>query len=326
MLVCNFTIAHISELKESLRLGRSPPASIPEIAASFLKQSASIREQEMTVDCLIAFLESFVEQRNSTAIVDLNDELKLYKVETAKVLRPKIAAPKTYTNGFYEHSNHFEVQKSDKFGEVNADKERMLQSQWSIRTEPVRASMSKRLKTEAKERRTKQLKEIFTYYARSNATVSVRKTFEAVQAELSAMNLSSFLRFARNFSIPVDTKRVKELFTKNAEAGRQLGFEKFLFVLEELAFEMSRERISLMEGERILMGQKLEKVNQKLLIETNSGKTPSRKAKAEKLSTAMKSVGEKISALKKLPSSEIFNEFYEFLGLDNLTVPFSFNS
>ena len=311
MIVCNLTIAHILELKENLRIGNNPPACINQITAAFLKDSSSIPQQEMSVDYLLGFLIKFVEKHKSVAIIDLNDELKLYKAGTEEVLRPKTAVSKTNWLSETQSVNESLLRSKD---------ERILQSQWSIRTEPVRTS--RRQLYETKERRTKILKEIFTFYTKSSAVANVKKTFDAVMIEASVMNLSSLLRFVKDFSILVDTKKVKELFMKNAEVGKYLSFDKFIFILEEFAFEVSRERMSFMENDKILMGQKLEKLNQKLLLETDTTQITLCKTKVEKLTTAMKDLEEKSNLLKKAPSSVIFGEFYEFLGLDDLSVSF----
>lgn len=327
MIVCNFTITHSKELKAKLQAGENAPASIPELSQLFIEAASKAPNEMLTMDYLSKFLTKLTQKDKSMVIVDLNDELKLYQAETKEILRPQTALSKTYTEGFNDMSKKEVTLVNQRIPILNkTETEKMcnLDTSKSIRSlksqlEP-RIGVCKKSQTFiTKERRIKILEEIFRYYTKHAAMANIRKTFELVQSELSEMSLGCILKFIKDFSIPIDFKKAKELFTKIAEAGRHLTFDKFLFLVEEFAFEVSKARILIMENERIIIGQDLEVLNQKLMIEENE-ESDLLKKKAEKLSKSVNILGEKIVKLKEASTSELVNEFYDFLGVNDLTV------
>ena len=244
MIVCNFTVTTITELKSNLTEGKSPPASIAELANAFVSAAAGSKES-LTIEYIQQFLLDFVaEKASSMAIIDLNDELKLYKAKQNEILRPQTAVryAKTFTDGFAGAKDTsvcesgFERMKTQ--GADIGETDKLLgtfRTQWSGASETQRIELPRdkplAVPPVSKDKRIKALEEIFRFYTKQSSLATSKKTFETVQAEASIMNLGYFLKFAKDFSVPVDVKRAKEMFTKVADAGRSLPFQGFVVFL-----------------------------------------------------------------------------------------------
>jgi len=247
MIVCNFTVTYIDTLKNDLKDGKCPPASISELAHTFVNLSSS-SEEMLTLAYLQNFLLNFIALDPNTAIVDLNDELKLYNAPKQEILRPQTGTryAKTFTNGFNETLQKsifaYEdlLQKQKIQGIDTAETEKMLitlRSQWpnyndfktidSMMNTSIRSSMTT-IQQNPKEKRIKSLEEIFTFYTKQCSVATSKKTFEDVKSETSALNIGYFLKFVKDFGINIELKKVKEMFTKIANSGKLLPFDKFL--------------------------------------------------------------------------------------------------
>ena len=68
--------------------------------------------------------------------------------------------------------------------------------------EPQHSKVSRKEET-IEEKREKGLKEIFNHYSRSQMLIGKKATFEEIQHEISNLNLGEYMKFCKDFNIPV---------------------------------------------------------------------------------------------------------------------------
>jgi nucleoid-associated protein YejK len=64
------------------------------------------------------------------------------------------------------------------------------------------------------EKRAKGIQEIFDFYTRQQLMVGKKATFEQIEHELSNLNMGEFMRFCKDFKIPVSKTKCAEVFKK----------------------------------------------------------------------------------------------------------------
>lgn len=77
------------------------------------------------------------------------------------------------------------------------------------------------------ERRKRGIKEIFDFYTRQHIMVGKKATFEQIEYEMSNMNMGEFMKFCKDFKIPVSKTRCAEVFKKTAKNSKEMFLEHF---------------------------------------------------------------------------------------------------
>lgn len=148
-------------------------------------------------------------------------------------------------------------------GEVNASQRRNSQSHKPGET--------------LEERREKGLREIFDNYARSQMLIGKKATFEMIQHELSNLNLGEYIKFSKDFSIPVSKVKVTEIFKKIATNSKELYFEDFKNTLWKLF-----EARDIEEGDKLKKRlRELKKIQKKKIEDVKQSEKPKKLEKVE---------------------------------------------
>ena len=94
----------------------------------------------------------------------------------------------------------------------------------------------------------KALNEIFHFYSKQYVTSTTKKTFEGVNKELNRLEVPYFLKLAKDFRFPFDTKKLKEIFVKNALCAKYINVETLETLLEQIAIELYKECNEMLSG------------------------------------------------------------------------------
>lgn len=109
----------------------------------------------------------------------------------------------------------------------------------------------KRLEAEPVEsledKRQKGVKEIFDFYTRQHLMVGKKATFEQIEYELSNLNMGEFMRFCKDFKIPVSKTRCAEVFKKTAKNSKEMFLEHFQESFAKLIAMRNKEELEGLE-------------------------------------------------------------------------------
>ncbi len=79
------------------------------------------------------------------------------------------------------------------------------------------------------------LKEIFEFYCKQQLLIGRKATFEQLNSALTNMNMGEFMRFCKDFAVPLPTEKQRELFKKTAKLGKALDWSSFRTLLSQVA-------------------------------------------------------------------------------------------
>jgi len=94
----------------------------------------------------------------------------------------------------------------------------------------------------------KALDEIFHYYTKQYVISTPKKTFEGLNTELNRMELGFFLKLLKDFRIPIETRRAKEIFVKGTVDGRNIEINCFETVLNQVALNLYKQLFEEIKG------------------------------------------------------------------------------
>ncbi len=78
------------------------------------------------------------------------------------------------------------------------------------------------------EQRETGIKEIFAFYCRQQRMYGKNITFDQLNAGLNNMNMGEFMRFCKDFQVPLKPPKVQELFKRYAKLSRNLDLDRFV--------------------------------------------------------------------------------------------------
>lgn len=111
--------------------------------------------------------------------------------------------------------------------------------------------IEKRLEAEPteslEERRSRGIKEIFDFYTRQQLLIGRKATFEQIEHELSNLNMGEFMRFCKDFKIPVSKTRCAEVFKKTAVNSKEMFIEQFNESFSKLMAMRNKEELEGLE-------------------------------------------------------------------------------
>ena len=120
----------------------------------------------------------------------------------------------------------------------------------NISRSPIRISrgsneVEKRLESEPVEtledKQNRGIKEIFDFYTRQHLMIGRKATFEQIEYELSNMNMGEFMKFWKDFSIPLSKTKWAEVFKKTAKNSKEMFLDNFKMALPKLIFMKQKE-------------------------------------------------------------------------------------
>ncbi|CAI2372176.1 unnamed protein product [Moneuplotes crassus] len=97
------------------------------------------------------------------------------------------------------------------------------------------------------DRRKKGIREIFDFYTRQHLMIGKKATFEEIQYELSNMNMGEFMKFCKDFKIPVSKTRCAEIFKKTAKNSKEMFIEHFKESFPKLISMRNKEKLEGLE-------------------------------------------------------------------------------
>lgn len=125
--------------------------------------------------------------------------------------------------------------------------------------------IEKRLEDEPQEsldeKRKRGIKEIFDFYTRQHLMIGKKATFDQIQYELSNMNMGEFMKFCKDFNIPVSKTRCAEIFKKTAKNSKEMFLEHFNESFPKLIEMRNKEELEnldkrLKEVKKLIMKRK----------------------------------------------------------------------
>jgi Ca2+-binding EF-hand superfamily protein len=104
-------------------------------------------------------------------------------------------------------------------------------------------SMVKSISTSIEDKRIRGLREIFGFYSQQHLPQGLM--FGDILAKQDNLDLGEFLMFTRDFQIPLNKKKIIEVFKKTSSL-RQLpvSFDEFCEVLNKVSIELNIEKIN----------------------------------------------------------------------------------
>jgi len=136
----------------------------------------------------------------------------------------------------------------------------------------------------------KNLKEIFLFYCKQQASLGKKFTFDSFNYRLTTMTIGEFIKFVRDFSIPLSLTKLKEIFKKTASYSKDLSWDSFKLALIKVADEFFESKIL------HLSKQQHESTDEEIKL----------------------SIGKKIKELKNKTVENRINHLYEYLGLSSI--------
>lgn len=105
--------------------------------------------------------------------------------------------------------------------------------------------VEKRLDSERSEtledKQNRGIKEIFDFYTRQHLMVGKKATFEQIEYELSNINIGEFMKFCKDFNIPLSKIKCTEVFKKTAKNSKDMFLEDFKSSLPKLLIMKKKE-------------------------------------------------------------------------------------
>jgi hypothetical protein len=97
------------------------------------------------------------------------------------------------------------------------------------------------------EKRNRGIKEIFDFYTRQHLMIGKKATFDQIQYSLSNMNMGEFMKFCKDFKIPVSNIKCAEIFKKIAKNSKEMFIEHFNESFPKLIEMRNREELENLE-------------------------------------------------------------------------------
>jgi hypothetical protein len=92
------------------------------------------------------------------------------------------------------------------------------------------------------ELRRRGLQEIFNFYSRQH--IPQNRKFEELEEAMSQIDLGEFMKFCKDFEIPLPKLKIQEVFKKSCVMGyKPLKYEQFDGSLTRLAVEINRLKV-----------------------------------------------------------------------------------
>lgn len=133
--------------------------------------------------------------------------------------------------------------------------------------------IEKRLEAELGEpleiKRAKGIKEIFDFYTRQHLMIGKKATFEQIEYELSNLNMGEFMKFCKDFKIPVSKIRCAEVFKKTAQNSKEMFLEQFKETFPKLMAMRNKEQTEALEKRHKEVKKLILKRKRKLEIDTS---------------------------------------------------------
>ena len=94
--------------------------------------------------------------------------------------------------------------------------------------------------------RRRGLQEIFNFYSRQH--IPQGRKFEELEEAMSQIDLGEFMKFCKDFEIPLPKIKIQEVFKKSCVMGHKpLKFEQFDGSLTRLAVEINKVKLQELE-------------------------------------------------------------------------------
>lgn len=92
--------------------------------------------------------------------------------------------------------------------------------------------------------REKGLKEIFYFYTRQQIMLGNNPTFEEIINEVHTLNIGEFMKFAKDFKVPLPISSLRDLYKKSAYLSREMKWEHFQLFIPKIAYQIHHEKLS----------------------------------------------------------------------------------
>ncbi len=114
------------------------------------------------------------------------------------------------------------------------------------------------------ELRRRGIQEIFNFYSRQH--IPQGRKFEELEEAMSQIDLGEFMKFCKDFDIPLPKAKIQEVFKKSCVMGHKpLKLEQFDASLTRLGIEINRLRVMELE-------QKLKMIDKQIRMNINGGR------------------------------------------------------
>jgi len=152
------------------------------------------------------------------------------------------------------------------------------------------------------------VRKVFSFYCRQQRMLGKNPSFDQMEAAVNHMNMGEFLRFCKDFMIPIKNSKLKLLFIRYSISRLGVNIDSFVALLQEMAFLMLEEKI---EGCQV----NLNKVIGELLCMENNSELYDEKL-YKKLLTEKQHYEKEIYYLEQKNDHETLLDFYCFLECD----------
>lgn len=230
--------------------------SINILAASVfeLVKECNLDDKEEVYFGIVEALKSSLKENPNIKIVKNTEEaIAPDKVEIPAIKADELA-PNELTrmeNQIQSSINSFEAVKvkQQEIGEdvsstnnvINTLKETL--GELSKKSGVSKSQVSKRVTDLGADNRENGLKEIFYFYTRTQMMLGKKPTFDDIINELNTMNLVEFMKFAKDFQIPLSVIKLRDLYKKNAHLSREMRIEHFIKFMPKIAKAINEEKI-----------------------------------------------------------------------------------
>ena len=153
---------------------------------------------------------------------------------------------------YYENRNNDVRQSVDsKIDQRKSQTKSKSKSKSPLRGDKDGPEIEKRLDLEPtdslEDRRNSGLKEIFDFYSRQHLMIGKRATFEQIEYELSNLNMGEFMKFCKDFYIPVSKVKCAEVFKKTAKNSKEMFLDNFKAAIPKLFSMRNKEELENLE-------------------------------------------------------------------------------
>lgn len=101
--------------------------------------------------------------------------------------------------------------------------------------------ISKQPKLDIHELRRRGLDEIFKIFSRQHVPTGIK--FDELLESMSKIDLGEYMKFCKDFEIPLNKIKLQEVFKKLCSFSRNLDIDEFKTILARLGIEMNQQRI-----------------------------------------------------------------------------------
>jgi len=150
--------------------------------------------------------------------------------------------------------------------------------------------------------------DIFHYYNKQHLICSPNHTFDSVVDNMERIPLAYFIRFIRDFDIPVSKKDEKMLFIKYSILNKYMEIPGFLKCLTHISKDLHSQRISKYNVSILEKQSKIEELKKIQITEPKYGET------LQMLEDNLKKMQDTLSKLKNYAEKDIVSNFYKMLG------------